>query len=60
MGKKSRGVRIKQVGPSAGAANPLAGLMQPPEEDMIMPPPRGDPSVSIPWPSSKFGSGCRI
>ena len=53
MGKKGK-VRVKQKG-GAGAANinPLADLMQPPAEDMIMPPQRGDPNVSIPWPSSK-------
>jgi len=51
MGKKGK-VRVKQKG-GAGAANvnPLADLMQPPAEDMIMPPQRGDPNVSIPWPS---------
>ena len=54
MGKKGK-VRVKQKG-GAGAANinPLADLMQPPAEDMIMPPQRGDPNVSIPWPSSKY------
>jgi len=58
MGKKGK-VRVKQKG-GAGAANvnPLADLMQPPAEDMIMPPQRGDPNVSIPWPSSKCVCVC--
>ena len=65
MGKKSAKVRVKQAGGPSAAKNPLAGLMQPPalsQEDMIMPPPRGDPSVSIPWPSttSSRSSSSRI
>ena len=56
MGKKSGKVRVKQVGGGGGGANAnvLANLMKPPDlkEDFILPPTRGDPNVSIPWPNS--------
>jgi len=52
MGKKKGSFRVKQLGPKgagAGALNPLADLMIPPEE-MITLPPKPDPKTMHFWP----------
>jgi hypothetical protein len=55
MGKGSRGVRIKQVGPKApkGMMNPMDALAIPPEEMIHLPPPP-DRSYQIFWPIRKY------